>query len=141
MSLVKGIASKMDASEQTTLTLCVDDLPAAGVDLAGCAGAAFYVVIGAGGSQGTCALNFYEGSTTTPTADIDADDLEFNSATFGGASPETGVTHTDAGVHFIGYHGSERYIRIEIDSTATTPDWAIATGVIRWPLRRAGGTP
>jgi hypothetical protein len=142
MSLVKGFANSLDVTEQTTLTVLVNDLPAAGVDLAGCAGAAFLIMI-TGGTQGTSALSFYEGSTTTPTSDIAVADLSFNSATFSGTSPQAlnHVGAADAGTHIVGYHGSERYIRIEIDTAAGTPDAEISTSVIRMPLRRAGNTP
>jgi hypothetical protein len=140
MTLTRGFANSLEVVEQTTLTVAIDNTPAAGADLAGCAGAAFLIMI-TGGTQGTATLDFQEGSTTTPTGAIDVADLSFNSATFGGISPETLVASADAGTHIVGYHGSQRYIRISISGAAASPNWEISTSIIRMPLRRAGGTP
>ena len=142
----RGLASRLSAAEQTTLTLVVDDDPTNGVAVGtgGSEGIAFMITIGAGGSQGTFSLELQEGSTaiTGPWTDIAVADLEFPTDTTNiSTNPELLLASGDAGTYFIGYKGNATWVHIEITTTATTPDFGIATAVVTGWERRIGNTP
>lgn len=128
----RGIAARLLGSLQSDFLTLVDVAPTNGVDTQGAAGAAFLIAIGAGGSQGVADILLQEATAaiTGPFTTIATADLEFPPGSIF-TSGDQAIADTDTGVYLIGYHGPGRWIRVEIDNTAGTPDYGVAALVVQ----------